>query len=62
MSMQPIRISGSGVHSIDAAFLAMGYVGSGPADGPYPGMYEHWPNWQLEDSFALPERQEQFAQ
>jgi hypothetical protein len=31
------------VRSMDAAILLMGYVGDGPADGPYPGMYEHWP-------------------
>jgi hypothetical protein len=28
---------------VDAALLTMGYVDDGPADGPYPGMYEHWP-------------------
>ena len=32
---------------IDAAFLSMGYVGDGQADGPYPGMYEHWPSRHL---------------
>jgi hypothetical protein len=25
----------------DAEFLAMGYVGDGSADGPYPAMYMH---------------------
>lgn len=31
-----------GILSIEAAFLSLGYVGDGQADGPYPGMYEHW--------------------
>jgi hypothetical protein len=31
-----------GVASVDAEFISMGYAGDGQADGPYPGMYEHW--------------------
>ena len=31
-----------GTLSIDATWPKIGYVGEGQADGPYPGMYEHW--------------------
>ncbi len=55
------RISRPGVLSIDAAFLSTGYVGDGQADGPYPGMYEHWSSRHLYKSSVLPGQSEQAA-
>ena len=47
------------VFSIDAAILAMGFVGAGQADGPYPGMYEHWSSEHRYESPGLPGEPEQ---
>lgn len=59
--VQSIRISECGALSIDAAFLRMGFVGDGLADGPYPGMYEHWSSGHPYGSSELPGKLEQTA-
>ena len=56
-----IGIPGCGGISIDAAFLAMGFVGVGQADGPYPGMYEHWSSGHKYESSGFAGQLEQTA-
>lgn len=41
------RTSRRDVAAINSAFLSMGFVGDGQADGPYPGMYERWSSAHL---------------
>ena len=45
MTMMPGQsggISRRSALSVDALPLAVGYIGDGQADGPYPGMYDYW--------------------
>jgi hypothetical protein len=56
---EPNMISRRRARSINAGFLDMGYISVGQADGPYPGMYEHWPSRHLHESSGLPGQLEQ---
>jgi hypothetical protein len=47
MLLRSNRFSRNGASSIDTAFPSLGYVNDSPADGPYPGMYEHWSSRNL---------------
>jgi hypothetical protein len=54
MPAEPARISQHGALAIDAAFLSMGYVDDGQADGPYPDMYEYWSHHQANKLMVVP--------
>ena len=58
---ESIRVSRAGALSIDGAFVSTAYVGAGQADGPYPGMYEHWSSQHVYESSGLAGQPEQTA-
>ena len=54
MPVAPSGIFPGSAPSIDTAFLSMGYVDDGQADGPYPDMYEYWSNHHLYAPIVMP--------
>jgi hypothetical protein len=54
MPLAPSGILQGVALSIDAAFLSMGCVDDGQADGPYPDMYEYWSNHHLFTPIVMP--------